>query len=173
MLKIHYKSVIPEKLLIAIQDCLSACLNSAEQAFGRPFVPPKVVIHPKGSVAGTAHLSQNTLKLNALLLLTHQHAFIEEVVPHELAHLLVYVLYGYVRPHGKEWQAIMEHIFQVSPKRAHNFELPNQLQSRFHYQCDCRLHFLTAIRHNRIQRQQAQYRCVYCKERLHFKTQQC
>jgi SprT protein len=52
-----------------------------------------------------------------VLLLENQQAFIDEVVPHELAHLLVWKHFGRVAPHGKEWKWMMEAVLGV-PARA-------------------------------------------------------
>lgn len=166
MITINVAVIIPETLCVQIQKCLSAYLICAENYFHRPFTMPNVIIHKKGSVAGTAHLTQNTVKLNALLLLAHKHSFIKEVIPHELAHLLVYDLYGKVRPHGKEWQFMMQNIFNLAAKRTHNFELNHRTLPCFSYQCGCKIHHLSAIRHNRVQRREAEYRCLCCKKQL-------
>jgi SprT protein len=50
-----------------------------------------------------------------VLLLENQQAFIDEVVPHELAHLLVWKHFGRVAPHGKEWKWMMESVLGVPP----------------------------------------------------------
>lgn len=153
---------LKEQILI----CLKYYLSFAEKAFDRSFALPFIIICRKGSVAGTAHLKDWTIKLNAQLLLDYQSQFIHEVIPHELAHLLVYSLYGKVKPHGKEWQSIMKNIFCISVKRTHEFTNTQLQQTRFRYQCDCQMHYLSLIRHNRIQKQSTDYLCTRCKKKL-------
>lgn len=157
---------IPDTLQIQIKECLLRCLHAAETQFQQNFVMPCIFIHKKGSIAGTAHLRSNTIKLNGQLLLEHQTTFIEEIVPHEFAHLLVYTLYGKVRPHGKEWQSIMESLFKLPAKRTHSFTNRQLQLNRFRYTCQCQIHYLTLIRHNRIQRKRSEYHCLQCKQKL-------
>ncbi|MFO6295826.1 SprT-like domain-containing protein, partial [Pseudomonas aeruginosa] len=58
-----------------------------------------------------------------VLLLENQREFIDEVVPHELAHLLVWQHFGRVAPHGKEWKWMMEGGLGVPAPRTHRFDL--------------------------------------------------
>ncbi len=60
-------------------------------------------------------LESYEIRLNPVLLLENSEAFIEEVVPHELAHLLVWKHFGRVAPHGKEWKWMMESVAGRSP----------------------------------------------------------
>ena len=93
-------------------------------------------------------------------------AFIEEVVPHELAHLLVWKHFGRVAPHGKEWKWMMENVLGVPARRTHQFELQSVRRNTFPYRCKCQEHQLTVRRHNRVVRGEAVYRCVHCGEQL-------
>jgi SprT protein len=94
-----------------------------------------------------------------VLLLENQQAFIDEVVPHELAHLLVWKHFGRVAPHGKEWKWMMEACWAF--RHAHpSFELDSVRQNTFPYRCQCQQHQLTVRRHNRVVRGEATYRCV-------------
>ncbi len=96
----------------------------------------------------------------------NQQAFIDEVVPHELAHLLVWKHFGRVAPHGKEWKWMMEAVLGVPARRTHRFELDSVRQNTFPYRCQCQQHQLTVRRHNRVVRGEATYRCVRCGDLL-------
>ncbi len=89
-------------LKMQVQRKLSLCLALAEQHFNRAFPMPNVDYRLRGVKAGVAYLQQNEIKLNRTLLLENETAFINQVVPHELAHLIVYQVFGRVKPHGKE-----------------------------------------------------------------------
>ncbi len=104
--------------------------------------------------------------LNPVLLLENQREFIDEVVPHELAHLLVWQHFGRVAPHGKEWKWMMESVLGVPARRTHRFELASVRQNTFPYRCRCQQHQLTVRRHNRVVRGEATYRCVRCGDLL-------
>ena len=63
-------------------------LQLASDRLERPFAEPALVYQQRGTAAGTAWLEKWEIRLNPVLLMENQQAFIEEVVPHELAHLL-------------------------------------------------------------------------------------
>lgn len=88
-------------------------------------------------------------------------------IPHEVAHYISDVIYGLknIRPHGKEWREIMRY-FGADASVTANFDLsgiPLKQQTYFTYQCACREHELTSIRHNKIKKYRYQYLCNYCK----------
>lgn len=90
-------------------------------------------------------------------------------VPHEVAHYVVdkQFGFGYAKPHGKEWKAIMA-LFEAKADVTCNFDmtgLPRRSYRKVAYQCACRIHQLTHIRHNRVQRGY-RYFCRHCKEAL-------
>ncbi len=141
-------------------------LQRANQHTGLNLPEPKVIFQQRGTAAGTAWLEQNEIRLNPVLLMENQQAFIDEVVPHELAHLLVWKTFGRVAPHGKEWKWMMETVLGVPARRTHRFAVQSVRQKTFPYRCGCQQHQLTVRRHNRVLRGEAEYRCVHCGERL-------
>lgn len=64
--------------------------RQANLKLGRDYPEPKLVYQQRGTAAGTAWLESYEIRLNPVLMMENQQAFIEEVVPHELAHLLVW-----------------------------------------------------------------------------------
>ena len=146
--------------------CLREKLAQANLALKRNYAEPTLIYQQRGTAAGTAWLEQNEIRLNPVLLLENQQAFIDEVVPHELAHLLVWKYFGRVPPHGKEWQWMMESVLGVAARRTHQFELASVRTRTFPYRCQCQQHQLTVRRHNRVLRGEATYRCVRCGDVL-------
>jgi SprT protein len=108
---------IPIALQQAVMRSLRENLAKANLKLGRHYPEPVLVYQQRGTSAGTAWLEKNEIRLNPVLLLENQQAFIDEVVPHELAHLLVWKHFGRVAPHGKEWKWMMESVLGV-PARA-------------------------------------------------------
>lgn len=148
-----------------IREKVDACYDMAEAYFACDFPRPISNLKQKGKAAGTAHLQKNELRFNAYMFHQNQEKFLNEVVPHEVAHLLVYHLYGgRVKPHGKEWQFIMREVFHRPAARTHNFDVPEAKQL-FPYRCQCQVHQLTIRRHNKI-KQGTQYLCRQCKGTL-------
>lgn len=110
-------------LKIRVWRKLSTCLQSAEKYFNRSFVFPDIYYDLRGVKAGVAYLRKNEIKFNRTLLLENPEEFIKQVVPHELAHLIVYQVFGRVKPHGKEWQSVMEDLFQLPAETCHQFDV--------------------------------------------------
>ena len=127
-------------------------LAKANFKLGRHYPEPVLVYQQRGTSAGTAWLEKNEIRLNPVLLLENQQAFIDEVVPHELAHLLVWKHFGSV--------------LGVPALRTHRFELDSVRKNTFPYRCQCQQHQLTVRRHNRVMRGEATYRCVRCGDVL-------
>lgn len=167
-----------------VQSSVEHCLRQAEHHLKKSFVYHDLCFLLKGQAAGQFVVTQNAfktyrykLRFNQALLNQNQQAFIEEVVPHECAHLIVYQYFGRyhegkkVMPHGRQWKQVMSEVFNVEPKVRHNFSSAKRARRTFAYICAChdRIHDLSAIRHNRIVRSDARYVCKSCKESLRIK----
>lgn len=157
---------LPIALQQAVMRTLREKLQQANQRLARNYPEPHLIYQQRGTAAGTAWLASWEIRLNPVLLLENQQAFIEEVVPHELAHLLVWRHFGRVAPHGTEWKWMMETILEVPARRTHSFEVASVRGKSFPYRCRCQQHQLTVRRHNRVVRGETEYRCVQCGERL-------
>lgn len=145
---------------------LTQSLQLAEQYFKRTFPMPIINYDISGLKAGVAYLQKNEIKFNRTLLLENPTEFIQQVVPHELAHLIVYQLFGKVKPHGKEWQNIMENVFSLPAEVYHHFDVKNVQGKTFLYHCQCQEHHLSIRRHNKIQQGKNEYYCRKCKGKL-------
>ncbi|WKE65138.1 SprT family zinc-dependent metalloprotease [Gallaecimonas kandeliae] len=147
-----------------LETAVAACFERAEARFGRLFKRPGVSLDLRGRAAGQAHMGKGLLRFNKALYQDNRQAFLDEVVPHEVAHWLAWQLHGSrIRPHGIEWQALMVELFGLAPKRTHDFELKERT---FTYHCRCRQHQLSVRRHNKVQRGDGQYQCRYCGQQL-------
>ncbi|QDO82534.1 SprT family zinc-dependent metalloprotease [Shewanella psychropiezotolerans] len=140
--------------------------RQAETHLKRTFPHPEISFKLRGKSAGTAHLQLNLLRFNSTLLAENHQAFIDQVVPHEICHLLAYQLYGKVKPHGKEWQALMIKVYQLEPATTHTLNTESVSGKTFDYLCDCGNIPLSIRRHNKVIRGETQYRCRCCKQEL-------
>lgn len=94
---------------------------------------------------------------------------LHDTVAHEVAHHVVYARHRRsVKPHGTEWRSVM-YAFGIPDARAtgrYSLEgVPMRQQARYEYRCDCRVHYLTTTRHNRINRG-CDYLCRNCNQSL-------
>ncbi len=147
-------------------SAIEACYLKAENCFSRSFPRPEINFKLRGKSAGTAHLALNKLRFNPVLLEENQQAFVDEVVPHEICHLLCHQLFGKVRPHGKEWQSLMQGVYGLSANTTHSFDTQSVAGKYFDYQCHCGLVKLSLRRHNKVLRRQSEYQCRRCQQRL-------
>lgn len=154
-------------LKLQAQRQLKQSLALANEFFNKEFTIPVMSFELRGKKAGVAYLQQNEIRLNSVLLVENGAAFIQQVVPHELAHLLVYQQFGRVQPHGKEWKMMMEQVLGVPAHIYHKFSTAS-VAKQFSYQCDCQTHLLSVRRHNAIQGNQRSYICRNCNQSLRF-----
>ncbi|KAA8998229.1 SprT family zinc-dependent metalloprotease [Affinibrenneria salicis] len=157
---------IPIALHQAVMRTLRVALQQANHRLDARYPEPVVNYQQRGATAGSAWLQNWEIRLNAVLLRENQQHFIDEVIPHELAHLLVYARFGRVAPHGKEWRWMMEQVLAVPARRTHNFALASVQGKTFFYRCQCQQHQLSIRRHNRVLRGETEYRCRRCGEVL-------
>ncbi|QSX41314.1 SprT family zinc-dependent metalloprotease [Shewanella cyperi] len=142
----------------------SACLR-AEAVLGIQVPRPALSFKLRGRCAGMAHLQENRMRLNAVLLEENPQVFFTEVIPHELCHLLAYRQHGRVAPHGREWQALMRGVFGLAPRTTHSLDTQSVSRS-VDYRCGCGTVPLSIRRHNKVVRGQSQYLCRRCGQRL-------
>ena len=161
---------LQSELGLRLRSKILGCYALAEQYYLKSFQRPEVLVNLRGSSAGVAELQANRLRFNGLLLQENEPAFLAEVVPHEVAHLLAWKLHGRgIRPHGIEWQQIMQQVFMLTPSRTHSFDVKRAAKMGYFYRCACanKKHALTIRRHNRILAGQ-RYICLLCKSNLIF-----
>ncbi|MDO6568129.1 SprT family zinc-dependent metalloprotease [Alteromonas sp. 1_MG-2023] len=146
-------------------DAVERCYQRADIYFKRTFPRPALTYRRSGKNAGTAFLQQNRINLHPELFKQNENEFIEDVIPHEISHLLTWQLFKKVKPHGVEWQAIMIDVFGRPANATHSFDIAGVIGKQFSYTCECSTHQLTIRRHNKILKG-AQYKCRKCNSVL-------
>ncbi len=150
------------------QQALDACITRASEHFIYSFDTPALSFKLRGKCAGKAYLQQWEIRLNPILFGENPQAYLNEVIPHEVAHLIVFKLFGNVKPHGEEWRSVMREVFGLIPKTTHNFVVDSVRGQSFEYRCTCQTHYLTIRRHNKVLKGVANYRCTRCQHELQF-----
>lgn len=152
-------------------------MNKAMGIYNIVLSMPSVDVDIKGVVAGRARLSRWTISYNYQLFIQNQQEFIERTVPHEVAHMIVYKIFGVEasrRHHGAFWKNVMSRIGAKYVERCHSYDVTTVHQARskqarnFVYKCGCMEHILTSIRHRRIIQHGQKYFCKYCKKQISF-----
>jgi SprT protein len=148
-------------------------IKQASAYFTIPIPRPEVHFDLRGKAAGMVIFppkGNRIIRYNRTMLAENGLVFIAQTVPHEVAHLVARSLHGPgIRPHGAEWRSIMV-LFGAEPVRCHNFTTQQnnrRRMRRFCYQCTCRDHHLSAIRHNRSQKGTT-YLCRRCGSPLRW-----
>lgn len=158
-----------------LKERVESCFKRAERYFNRSFERPAICFKLRGQKAGVAHICENRLRFNPVLYEENREHFLLHTVAHEVAHLVSYSLYGkHIRPHGPQWQAVMQKVYQLPPQRCHNYAVKRAARTHYLYRCDCpkREPFaLSAQRHARINKGM-HYLCKACNSRLHYINQQ-
>lgn len=151
----------------AVCGKVEECIRQANRFFDIRLPVPECNFRQKGRSAGTAYLQKHEVRFNYFMYQQDPDRFLDTVVPHEVAHLVVYQLFGTdVKPHGVEWQRVMEHVFGVEPERTHKFQTPPPKKS-YPYRCQCQRHELSSQRHSRAKKG-TQYICKMCRTTLSY-----
>jgi len=161
-------SQMPEQ---AVKKTTLDYLCRAKTLFRQDFVLSEIRFDLTGTTAGYFKQSadgRTIINYNREILRHNMDDFLARTIPHEVAHMVAYQVFGWkIRPHGKQWKSVME-AFQADASRCHNYDiqhLETRQYKRFLYYCDCQTHQLTSIRHNRVLAGQ-KYICKKCHRPL-------
>lgn len=171
---------VPESLRLRVREKVAQSVELGIAAWGRrdtlPMPMPTVSFDLRGAAAGQAIRGLKDgkyfwhVRFNAELLLREPEPIVHDVVPHEIAHLLVlYYFKKGCEPHGVEWQRVMRSL-GVEPTRTHDMAVtPTRVEpAAYLYRCACKDHMLTARRHNKVMARKSDYGCQMCGKRLVF-----
>ncbi len=160
------------------QETVRECVLLANQTYRRRIRMPAIDFGLKGRCAGqlvakpiSVAKSSYIIRINGDMLIRHFEYFMREVIPHEVAHLVVHWIYGArAKAHGEEWKTVMKECFGLEPSIYH--ALPTR-SARHHareyiYQCVCQNHAFTLRRHKNAERG-AKYLCRHCGMLLKFR----
>lgn len=148
-------------------------IDRAARQFARTIGTIPIYFDLSGTTAGMFVVKEEgpCIRYNPWIFAKYYQENLQGTVPHEVAHYIVWVLYGNkrgIKPHGREWQEVME-LFNADTTVTCNFDfsgVPQKRQRRFVYYCQCRIHELSTTVHNRIQKRRYQYICQYCHATL-------
>ncbi len=158
-------------------DHTQICIEQAAGLFGKKFKLIDTLFDLTGRNAGMYRVQgkQRWIRYNPYIFSRYFNDSLATTVPHEVAHYIADCLYGLknIRPHGNEWKMVMQQ-FGVKAEVTGNYDLqgiPQRRQKRYSYQCGCRQHEISRVRHRRIIRKQARYYCKHCKQPIRIASQ--
>lgn len=174
---------VPEHLKEQAKVKIHELMHCAAKEFGADMPMPTCSFDLRGRVAGKALLGRMPVKskdkvigkteplfhvqFNAVLFMENVQLFLDDTIPHEVAHLVADALYGRrIAPHGHEWQSVM-HLFGSDPCALHNMDVTNARVHRlFEHACGCKTYNLTSRRFK--QALTGRLRCSLCKQPLFY-----
>jgi len=159
-------------------------IERAEKIFDREFKLIPVKFDLIGRAAGMYKVIQDSrvIRYNPHIFAKYFEDNLALTIPHEVAHYVTDMEYGYrrsslfrrrrIRPHGEEWQNVMSE-FGVDATRTCDFNLegiPQRKHKVFAYACKCKQHELGSRRHNKVIKGKADYFCKHCGDKLNQVT---
>ena len=159
-----------DKLKLELKKAVNKCFALALKLYGLDIPYPEIKLNLKSINNGAKAIFKpaidiSLLRFNFGLYKAMPKLFIEEVVPHEVAHIIASKL-GY-KGHLAMWYTICIALGGTGETYLSR-ELGQRLRSlnkTYTYSCKCSTHRLTPIRHKRIKKG-GHYRCDKCRELL-------
>ena len=99
-----------------VEAKVAECIATVERKYNVTFRKPVISYNVRGTTAGKAFYTRWIVDFNPVLLAENVEEFLEDTVPHEVAHLATELIYPHAhrggfgtkrRPHGSEWKSIM------------------------------------------------------------------
>jgi SprT protein len=154
--------ILDARVRARVIECMEIILGKERAS---EFDIPVSYRNDMGSVAGYAYTDDLRIEFNAQLFISNIDNFFFDTIPHEVAHILVEILYPLVKQdHGKEWRDIMHKLGITKPKRNHRYDVSVSITTpRYRYTCACtgRQRMVTKIIHNKMIRGQKRF-CHEC-----------
>ncbi len=154
----------------AVINAVHHFIDKANSLYSKELEYPRIRFDKRGATGGTANSIKWELNFNAGLMDDNLAEYINQVAPHEVAHLVVYALVGTERSrsgrrisHGRNFKRVMR-AFGCDTSTTHNMDTSKVKQARrqskqFEYACNgCGEHInMGAIRHKKQQAGLADY----------------
>lgn len=166
---------VPRNIVDATETCLIKSLEKGKAALNIEIPFEGVRFFHKSSTAGyVVPAKSNIVYLNYDFVKNNLGYFLQQTIPHEVAHLFARAIQVKKRklegPHGRTWKSIMRNVYGIEPERTHDLDPIQSPSSRkkHKYICNCMKHLLTDACHRKVQNGTKNYRCVKCKGSLTY-----
>jgi len=160
-----------------ISDCIDRFVSIAKQSWPnklKDWNKPFWCFNLQGTTAGLAYYKANKIHLNHGLLIRNKQDFLSQTIPHEIAHLVAFRVFGESGiGHGKEWKFVMR-VFGIEPNRCHKYDVSETKRKRtikrylFSCGCESKLHEITPQQFEKVMQKKCDISCRRCEKKLIF-----
>lgn len=159
-----------------ITDTVLHYINIGNSMFEHKVRSIDIKLDLKGSSAGLAlthlHSNNHIIRLNAALMENNLTQFIDEVIPHEVAHIFAEsnnpLKFKKKAGHGNFWKLIMKAFGIANPTRCHDMIVEQPMRkvvTKYTASCECKIHTITSHRRTKMING-TNYSCTLCNARL-------
>lgn len=151
------------KLKVAAKNKIREVYELACELYQLKTPCPTVDFEAYGRIGGRAWMGLNIISINSKMMLMNSERILEELAPHEMAHIVAYKIYG-VSDHSDTWQQIAVKL-GASGSRTHNynFELARKTKKHIYYCLGCAGNCIVGSNvHNKMMEGQVRC-CARCK----------
>lgn len=182
-----------ETLREAIEAEAQKWYSTGLEKFPQERLPLEIRFEKQGGTAGTAYTAdvscdpddrksylrgKHVINFNLALAFENQEDFLEQTVPHEVAHIITEMFFKgedkQYRGHGDFWKFVMKR-FGKPPTRCHSYDVEHHVRhvekDTFSYVCSrCGAPYnLSKVAHNRVENRTHRYACK-CGSELKFRS---
>jgi SprT protein len=160
---------IPPDLHNQVRAVVLDSIARVEAVYPDLNLPPLIITYQRSyTTAGWARGIHYHVNFDPILLSAYPSAFLYQIVPHEVAHVITEHIHGHdTQAHGKEWKAIMI-LMGLKPDRCHGLDtnISKRQFTTYKFLCACNddSHVYASIMRRKIMLDK--YQCVACKTRL-------
>lgn len=160
-----------ECLQQAVQNKVSRVMDIAREKYGEKlegFRRPKVRFSDKQKVvAGTATYARHQVKFSNDLLLRFGMNFIDEVVPHEVAHLVSDKVHEQRTHHSKLWKEVCLKLGGTG-RKCHTMAVKRNKAKVYHYECGCQRKSVLEEVHRECEKGDRVMTCPFCEQEFEY-----
>lgn len=169
-------TTVSTEIIKRIEDKILEVMLLLQKRYNVVLELPKYSFRQMGTKGGLAYYRDYRIELNSDFFKNYCEEMINQVVPHEIAHLVSFKVYGPLgRGHGQFWKGVMSSLrpLGVTITRCHSFSLEGVKHRRvakpFAYKCGCMVHNVTLNIHTKIARGSSR-RCIRCRQKLTYQS---
>jgi len=150
----------------AVYERVDHFMNIANDEYHHNISGAHVRFDKRGTCGGTADHEMMELNFNASLMLDNWDEYMNQIIPHEVAHLVKAAVFGTSRKgsmmssHGGYWRQVMR-VFGINPDRCHAMDTTKVAmpKAKHIYICDkCQKELvISSVRHNKMVRGTKKY----------------